>query len=142
MTIQPALMGSRLVLENFSLQQSAQDAVVVRLAGELDLARDAELRACLRRLAAPDTPPRIVLDMSDVRFIDAHSIGLIIAAWRTARRHGRTLRLERLRGTPARVVGLLGLEPMLVPGAREDRPEGLVHGRHNGAAISGRPSVG
>lgn len=55
----------------------------------------------------------VVLDLSEVRFIDAHSVGLIVAASAAAHRRRRTLIVEGLRGIPATVVRRLGLEPLL-----------------------------
>jgi anti-sigma B factor antagonist len=89
------------------------DAAVVCLAGELDLSTAAELRQVLR-VAESGTAATVVLDMSDVRFIDAHSIGLIVGASKAAKVRGRVLQVDGLDGLPARVFRLVGLEPMLV----------------------------
>ena len=100
---------------SFRWSQGALDgAVVVRLAGELDLSTAAELRQLLLRVAESDTAATVVLDMSDVRFIDAHSIGLIVSASKAAKVRGRELQVDGLDGLPARVFRLVGLEPMLV----------------------------
>ena len=95
-------------------QRSLEDAVVVCLAGELDLSTAAELRRLLLRVAESDTAATVVLDMSDVRFIDAHSIGLIVGASKAAKVRGRVLQVDGLDGLPARLFRLVGLEPMLV----------------------------
>ena len=64
-----------------------------------------QLRAAQsRRVAA------ILLDLSEVNFIDAHSIGLIVAAWASAKDHGRVLCVVGLHGMPARLFSMLGLE--------------------------------
>jgi anti-anti-sigma factor len=93
--------------------------VVVRFAGELDLSTaagvEAQLRAAQsRRVAA------ILLDLSKVEFIDALSIGLIVAAWANAKDHGRVLRVVGLRGMPARIFSLLGLERLSIDPASDD----------------------
>ena len=88
-------------------------AVVVRLAGELDLSTAAELRQLLR-VAESGTAATVVLDMSEVRFIDAHSIGLIVGASKAAKLRGRVLQVDGLDGLPARLFRLVGLERMLV----------------------------
>jgi anti-anti-sigma factor len=94
-------------------QQSVNGAVVVRLAGELDLSTSAELRRRLLQVASTGGASRIVLDLSDVHFIDAHSVGLIISARETAEAHGRTLYVDGLRSLPARMFRLLNLEPIM-----------------------------
>ena len=92
------------------------DAVVIHLAGEMDLSTAAELRRLLE-VVETDTAATIVLDMSEVSFIDAHSIGVILHAWTAAEVRGQVLQVDRLRGLPARVVRLLGLESTLCAGA-------------------------
>jgi len=54
-------------------------AVVVQLAGELDLYNAEELRAGLAEAMAPD-PGCVVVDMADVEFIDSTALGVLIEA--------------------------------------------------------------
>ena len=91
------------------LRQFVGDAVVIRLAGEMDLSTAAELRQLLRA-AETDTAATIVLDMSEVSFIDAYSIGVILQVGTAAEIRGQVLQVDGLRGLPARVFRLLGLE--------------------------------
>jgi len=58
-------------------------ASVVRLGGELDLYNAAQVRAALDEACA-ETPERVVVDLSEVEFIDHH--GLL-----TLGRHGEAL---------------------------------------------------
>jgi anti-sigma B factor antagonist len=95
-------------------QGTLDGAVVVRLAGELDLSTAAQLRQLLLNVVESGTATTVVLDMSDVRFIDAHSIGLIVGASKAAKVRGRVLQVDGLDGLPARLFRLVGLEPMLV----------------------------
>ena len=102
-------------LASFRWSQCTLDgAVVVRLAGEIDLSTAAEFRQLLLKVAESGTATTVVLDMSDVRFIDAHSIGLIVGASQAAKVRGRVLQVDGLDGLPARLFRLVGLEPMLV----------------------------
>ena len=86
-------------------QRCRGDAVVVSLAGELDIA-SVELEPLLLRLAESGPAARIVLDMSDLEFIDAYGVGLIVSAWKAAKAHGRVLQVDGLHGVPARVFRL------------------------------------
>jgi anti-sigma B factor antagonist len=54
-------------------------AVVVRLTGELDLYNAHEVRDVLVEEAARD-PERVVIDLSDVDFIDSTALGVLIEA--------------------------------------------------------------
>ena len=94
-------------------QWCGNDAVVVCLAGELDIAT-VELEPVLMRAAESGPATTIVLNMSEVSFIDAYSIGVIVRAWAAARARGRVLQVDGLRGLPARLFRLVGLEPLLV----------------------------
>lgn len=95
-------------------------AVVVRVAGELDLSTSAEWRRKLMKLAESDPYTVAVLDLSDVQFIDAHSVGLIVAACSAARKRGRRLEVDGLQGIPAVVFRRLGLEPLLARRRNEE----------------------
>ena len=52
-------------------------AIVVRLVGELDLYNADELRTALFDAAA-EAPQRLVVDLSDVRFIDSTALGVLV----------------------------------------------------------------
>lgn len=125
-------------------QRYVDGVVMVRLGGELDLSTAAELRRRLMRLAESGDAATIVLDLSEVGFIDAHSIGVIVDAWSTAKFHGRELCVEGLRGLPARIFGLLGLEAILARRALAASPGGDADGRYEGAGrgAARRCSVG
>jgi anti-anti-sigma factor len=109
---------------SFRWSQRCRDgAVVVSLAGELDLAA-VELEPLLLRLAESGPTATIVLDMSELDFIDAYGVGVIVSAWRAAKARGRVLRVDGLHGLPARVFRLVRLEPMSVAGAAATSLEG------------------
>jgi anti-sigma B factor antagonist len=55
------------------------DACVVKLAGELDLYNAEEVRQALQQAAA-ESPQRVVVDLSEVEFIDSTALGALIEA--------------------------------------------------------------
>jgi len=95
------------------LRRCRDGAVVVSLAGELDLAA-VELEPLLLQVAESGPAATIVLDLSDLDFIDAYGVGIIVNAWKVADARGRVLLVEGLHGLPARVFRLTDLEPLLV----------------------------
>ncbi len=95
-------------------QRTVGDVVEVRLAGELDLSTATEFRKRLSRVAHSDAATTIVLDMSQVAFIDALSTGLIVGAHTAAESRGRRLQIDGLHGSPARVFQMLGLDWMRI----------------------------
>jgi anti-anti-sigma regulatory factor len=66
--------------------------------------------------------------MSDVDFVDAQSIGLIVQASTVAQHRGRVLRDAGLHGLPARVFRLVGLGHMLVRHTCSGASEGINSG--------------
>jgi anti-sigma B factor antagonist len=61
-------------------------ACVVKLAGELDLYNAPQVRNALATAAA-DLPERVVIDLSEVEFIDSTALGVLIEARRHLKNH-------------------------------------------------------
>ena len=57
----------------------SEDATVVRLTGELDLYNAPELRETLVGLTG-ERPARLVLDLTEVEFVDSTALGVLIEA--------------------------------------------------------------
>jgi anti-sigma B factor antagonist len=93
------------------------DTHVVSLAGELDLSTASQLRRFLAGVAESATAATIVVDMTEVSFIDAHSIGVLVSASTVASRAGRVWRVAGLHGLPEKVFELVGLHDMTASAA-------------------------
>ena len=59
-------------------------ACVVKLAGEIDLYNAPQVRTALAQACA-DSPERVVVDLSEVEFIDSTGLGVLIEARRQLR---------------------------------------------------------
>src|SRR3954452_11612289 len=59
--------------------ESRNGAVIVRLAGELDLYNAEDVRGALAQ-ALSSEPTRIVVDLSEVQFVDSTTLGVLIEA--------------------------------------------------------------
>jgi anti-anti-sigma factor len=86
---------------------------VVRLSGELDIAtRDLVRRTCLE-----GNDLTVVVDMTDLTFIDCAGYGSLIAARRILTDLGGSLRMRNQTGQPALLLSLLhdleGVQPHL-----------------------------
>lgn len=97
-----------------SLCLGVDGVAMVRLHGELDLATRQELEELLAAAGAL-VVSTVVVDMSRVSFIDAGSIGVLVATWRAARDRGRRCVVRGLAEQPARVFDVLGLDGLLRP---------------------------
>jgi anti-sigma B factor antagonist len=102
----------------WSVWQSS-DVVVVHASGEVDLSNATELEYRLAALSVVGAH-RIVVDLSEITFIDVIGFNTLLRAQRLARANGQELRVRRPRGIVARVLELLQLESVLV--VKEDAP--------------------
>ena len=82
-------------------------ALVVRLAGELDLYNAEEFRAALARAIAGE-PGRIVIDLSLVEFVDSTALGVLIEA--RAKLGHASLRLAAPQLETRRALAVSGLD--------------------------------
>jgi anti-anti-sigma factor len=123
-------------------QRCVEGTVVIHLVGELDLSTAAALRSRLMSVAESGGTAAIVLDLSEVCFIDAGSIGLIATAWAVAKSRGRQLWVDGLHGIQAQIFGLLGLESMLLRRTSQDGAGGDAGGRYEPAGAGRRRWVG
>jgi anti-sigma B factor antagonist len=71
--------GSSLRKEPVLGVDAVGDACVVRLGGELDLYNAEQVRAALGH-ACSDAPARVVVDLSEVEFVDSTALGVLIEA--------------------------------------------------------------
>ena len=71
------------------------DAVVIAMAGELDVAGSAIVEQELERVRADIDPRAIVLDLSDLEFMDSTGLRLVVLADVKAREDGRHFALVR-----------------------------------------------
>jgi anti-sigma B factor antagonist len=97
---------------SFSVRSVTVDAEsVVRVAGEVDIDTAPRLRTALDDALRSGAP--VVLDLTEVTFMDSSGFGVLAAAQRQAGVLGTTL---RVRGVPARIrdlMALLGLDTVL-----------------------------
>jgi anti-sigma B factor antagonist len=82
-------------------------AVVLRLGGELDLYNAEEVRTALAE-AIDSAPQRIVVDMSEVEFVDSTALGVLIEARSKLGRDG--LALAGLQLDTRRTLQVSGLD--------------------------------
>jgi anti-sigma B factor antagonist len=86
-------------------------AVVVRLSGEIDLDVALEFRSGL--LTAAENGPNVVVDFTDVTFIDSSGLSALILASRDIAGRGGTLVLAGPRGAVREVLSTTRLDQVL-----------------------------
>jgi anti-anti-sigma factor len=96
---------------------SVGDRLVVSLSGECDLTTRAELAAVLDE--AIKASPAVVVDLSELTFIDSSGIHELIVGFHAARSHGGELFVRNAQGAVAVVLDLTGVAQLLMlPGPR------------------------
>jgi anti-sigma B factor antagonist len=91
--------------------RSSDGNCVVTPDGELDLFTAAELTQALREHER--TAPRIILDLSKLRFLDSAGLALLIAQHRRAQSEGTTFAISNANGDVRRVLAISGLDRVL-----------------------------
>ncbi|MFE6477078.1 STAS domain-containing protein [Streptomyces rochei] len=84
---------------------------VVTLAGEIDHNNSGQLTHALRADGADQ--PRVVIDMSQVTFMDSSGINILIAAHQELTAAGGWLRLAAPTGAVLRVLQLVGVDQFI-----------------------------
>lgn len=98
-----------------SVSRTGDDAVL-RLSGEVDIATEPRLSAALRDLleAGRQQPVRhLVVDMSDLQFLDLSGLQTLLEAERELRRRGGSLVLRSPTRRVRRLLGLLDVAGVL-----------------------------
>lgn len=87
---------------------------MVEVSGEIDLATVSELRSAIEeavgQVGGPDTPPVVVMDLSEVSFIEIMGVGLLVEQKGKLRERGGDLRLVLGEGRVGEILRLLDLE--------------------------------
>jgi anti-sigma B factor antagonist len=106
--------GERVLARGMLELRSAAEPTchVVEVTGELDLASVGLLEEEMGRALDTDAPA-IVLDISQLRFIDSTGIQLLLRLQARSRRNGRRLRMLRGTAQVQRVLELTGADRLL-----------------------------
>jgi anti-sigma B factor antagonist len=93
----------------FDIQPQGPDRVVIAVAGEIDLASAPDLTSCLSE--HPDRD--VVLDLSEVTFLDSSGISALVHAQQTLHASGHTLGTTSERDHVRKVLEIAGLADTL-----------------------------
>jgi anti-anti-sigma factor len=108
------------ILEVTTQDSSAQ--VTISLKGELDLSSVGKVQEELRRVEA-DEPPLLVLDLTNLTFLDSTGLRTVVTADERARDNGRRFVIVRGPDAVQRVFAITRLEERL---EMVDDPSSLV----------------
>lgn len=95
--------------ENFQISESSQAGKpVLSVRGEIDLSTAPELREHLLMLASNE-PSVVIVDLSDVTFLDSTALGVLVSGLKRLRSEGGDLRLVVNRPNLLKVFEITGL---------------------------------
>lgn len=100
-----------------------EDWVVLRLAGELDIAGLPAIRRTVSEICADHPRPDVVADLSAVTFMDSCGLNGLIKAWRQIAAQGGRFAVAGVQPRVARVFELTGMDRAF---EMHDRPEDLA----------------
>ena len=103
----------------------------LELTGALDLAAGHELHKALS-CAVERGAQAVMIDLSGVTFIDAHGIGLIVGAWRSATGRGMTFSVSGVQGQVGQVFALVGLDDLVASNDPAEDADGERSGDADG----------
>ena len=85
---------------------------------------------------------RIVVDASDLEFLDSSGLGILLAAWQRMERAGGRLELRGVHGQPARILALTGSDTLLLPSRARTPGTGPRSAMaHHRSRVSGSPQI-
>ncbi len=89
-------------------QRLTDTAVIVALSGDLDLATAPELRTAL--LEALTERPTIVVDMTDLRFLDSTGLGVLVRVHKRAKALGGVVAFAAVPGNVVKILEVTCLD--------------------------------
>jgi len=93
--------------------ETTSDRVVVRIAGELDMA-DADQVGDVLTEAVDSGKPTVIVELSDLKFADSSAIKAILIGAQAADERGVTYELVNPRGLVKRLLEVTGLDQALL----------------------------
>ena len=91
-----------------SVDQHADGPTVIKLSGEMDVANAHAVSACLNGLL--DAGADVVIDLSELQFIDSTGLGVLVTAGGRAREGGHRIRLRAPSKNVASTLSVTGLD--------------------------------
>lgn len=89
------------------------EEMVVKLLGEMDHHNAKELRGEVDSLILEYRPQRVVLDLSEISFMDSSGLGFIMGRYSLAKELGASLVLRAPTPAVMKIITLAGMERMI-----------------------------
>lgn len=101
-------------MREFAFEESRRGRVAeLSLSGDLDMSATFRLEPTLDRLLEGDEVGELVLDLSDVAFVDSSGLGLLLATYQRSQEVECPMAIVRARPEIQRVFRLAGVDDVL-----------------------------
>jgi anti-anti-sigma factor len=94
----------------YKCTNTSQGDLLVKLDGDMDALGCSEIRPQLEHFTNPQTSKNVILDLSEVHFLDSSGIGAIVFLFKRLRVQGRTLEITGVQGQPKELMQLLRID--------------------------------
>jgi anti-sigma B factor antagonist/stage II sporulation protein AA (anti-sigma F factor antagonist) len=105
--------------------RSDEDATVLAISGELDLASSPSLESELERVFATESVQLVILDLAELEFMDSTGLSVLVRAHQRAGETGRRFGVVKGQPQVQRLLSLTGVSERLTVA---DSLEQLLHG--------------
>ncbi|MBQ9978833.1 MAG: anti-sigma factor antagonist [Clostridia bacterium] len=89
------------------------DALEIKMVGEIDHHSAVSVRADIDAMIFEQRPKRLILDLSEISFMDSSGLGLIMGRYSLVRELGGTLLLRSPTAAVTKILSLAGMERII-----------------------------
>lgn len=100
--------------------EATDDMMRVEMEGDLDLVSAPSAQACILEAAEHDSRPRVVVDLSEVGFIDSAGLAMLISLHRSSLVNGKLRVVVEPKSQPDRVLKLGRFDTLIAISERKD----------------------
>ena len=97
--------------------------LTVQLSGDIDHHSAAALRGQIDQAITKLRPPKLILDFSDVTFMDSSAVGLVMGRFRTLTEYGGEMEVVNLSPLALRMMEMANLQSLAVLRLKENEKE-------------------
>jgi len=110
-------------IQDLGIQVTNSDGeAVICLSGRVTIDSSPGLRKQLHALLSQQSPPTLIVDLSELSYIDCSGVATLIEALRIARQHHTNLHLRGLRDGPLHLLEVTGLLHLFDTNGESDHP--------------------
>lgn len=92
---------------------SSDGSLIVRLEGEIDHHSAAEIREGLDRMIAESRPKALVLELSDIDFMDSSGLGLVLGRYRRLNEIGSQMFIKNPSPRIEKILNMAGVDRLI-----------------------------